>query len=92
MRKHQLERDVAGASSDGPRVGDGEQSRQPRAIIARRREGWPGEGFGVSHFQSPQLPGSFNAVLGEGVGGDDQGRFGAFWRCGDADSQANIAA
>lgn len=92
MRKHQLEGDVAGAGTDGTRVGYREQSREPRAIIARRGEWWPGEGFGVPQLQGAELPGCFKPKRGEGIGGNDKGGFGALGGCGNADPQANIAA
>lgn len=91
MRKDQLERDVAGAGTDNTRVCYGEQSRQPRAIVARRRERWPGEGFRVPHLQGGELPGCFKPVCGQRIGRDDKGGFGALGCCGNAEPQANIA-
>ncbi len=92
VRKHQLERDVAGARTGRARVGDREQTRQPRAIVARRCEGWSGKGFGVSNLQGAKLPGCFESVCGQRICGNDEGGFGAFERLGNADPQANIAA
>ena len=92
MRKHQLESDVAGAGTDGTRVGDSKQSREPRAIIARRGEWWPGENFGVPQQQGAELPGCFEPKRSEGTCRDDEGRFGALGRLGNANPQANIAA
>lgn len=92
MRKDQLERDVAGARTGRARISDREQSREPRAIVARRREGRAGEGFGVPHLQGSELPGCFEPVCGQGIGGDDEGRFDAFGRCGHANPKSNVAA
>src|SRR3546814_3069910 len=75
-----LEGDVAGARTGLAGVGDREQSRQPRAIIARWHERWPGEGFGVPQLQGGELPGCFESKRGHGIGGDDKGEFGAFER------------
>lgn len=92
MRKHQLECDVAGARSCHTGVGDREQTGEPRAVVARRRERWPCEGFGIAYLQGGKLSGCFKPESGKGVCRDDKRRFGAIWHSNDANPQTNIAA